>query len=228
MSNLDPTAFNKIPNHHNIHLASVLRMNVNDSLVVFNESCGEWLASIVSIDKKGIYVRCLENIRPAFEDEHKLRIAFGMIKHDNMKWMIEKITELGVTEIFPLITEYSNIKDMNCEKYNKIIIAAVEQSERISVPALHNPMSFNSFLNEHGEDGWCAALERTNSVYDRDAVANSGFIIGPEGGFSKEETEKLLTNPTITPISLSQNILRTETAAIACASISFIWRRSRK
>jgi 16S rRNA (uracil1498-N3)-methyltransferase len=199
-------------------------MGIGSELVVFNESCGEWLSSIASIDgKKGIYVKCIENIRPASSDNNKLRIGFGMIKHDNMKWMIEKITELGVTEIFPLITEYTNIKDINVDKYNKIIIAAVEQSERITVPVLYAPIRLDVFLERHCKySDWYVALERTHHHVQELSFRSDrcGFIVGPEGGFSNEERDKLLASPMITPLSISHNILRTETAAVACAAIS--------
>ena len=204
-----------LPDWHNTHLLSVLRISLGDKIIVFSEKIGEWQAEICHISKKEIIAKCIQKIRDS-KIHDKLYLAFGIIKPDNVRLIIEKGTELGVTDFFPIITEFTNQRLQNIEKLSKIAIFASEQSERITIPRLHEATKLHDFLTTCDVKIY-AAIERflcnKYSNFEKDCC----FLIGPEGGFSNDEISILQKHTT--PITLSSNILRSETAAISILSV---------
>lgn len=207
-----------LPDRWNNHLIKVFRMKIDDEVIVFNEQYGEWLCNIISINKKQIIVNCQKLLRQ-YKRNNKVILAFCLIKYDNVKLIIEKCTELGISDFYPLISDYTQYNKLNIDKLNIIAIQASEQSERIDIPKIHDIYNINEFISKLSNNiTWYSAIERiqdNNNQYVKNQ--NVGFIIGPEGGFSDREKE-LLNKKTI-PINLSSNILRAETACILCSSI---------
>ncbi len=199
---------------HTAHLIRVLRMNEGDQFRAFNQLEGEWVCEISSISKKTATAKKISLIRN-FKDPTRRAIAFCLIKPDNTRLIIEKCTELGVTDFYPLISQYTNSK-AGTEKLNSIAICASEQSERLDIPTIHPLKSIGNFAqNLPCEFKWFSAIERSSNPFKKTPDGAMGFIIGPEGGFS--ESEKDLLCRYTTPCSLSRNILRSETAAIIAA-----------
>jgi 16S rRNA (uracil1498-N3)-methyltransferase len=151
--------------------------------------------------------------------QKKIGLAFSPIKPHNTGLIIEKCTELGVTDFWPIITKFTNYTFKH-QKMEVTAKSAVEQCGRLDIPVLHQETSFESFVNALPADFmWISAMERLGkqyqSIFNIDTSSNNcGFIIGPEGGFSEIERSRLLS--LTLPITLSSNILRSETAAIAC------------
>lgn len=192
------------------YLEKVLRFERGQHFFGFNEQCGEWKI----VYEKPSY-KCLDQIRIP-EKTQPCWLAFSPIKNDPMNFLIEKATELGVTDLQPIMCERTNSHRLNIERLIKNTQEASQQCERLDVPKVHAPLALNEFLNMLPSDiHWYAALERSDS----DAVAiefPAGFIIGPEGGWSVQEQGML--KKCARPISLGKNILRAETAAIVCLS----------
>lgn len=215
----------KIPEMHVSHIINVLRMKADDEIIIYNETCGEWISKITSIKKNEILVEKIEMLR-SNKHNNNLSLAFGIIKSDPLKWMLEKITELGVTDIYPIITDYTTSGMLRHDKCEKILISASEQSERLDVPKIYEPTSFSDFIKfiEDGDEPmkWYSALERSAATVKNSDISMDnlgvGFIVGPEGGFSKKEKNILVEKTS--PITLSTNILRAETAAVVCCSIA--------
>lgn len=210
----------EIPEFQVTHLVSVLRLKEGDSFFAFNKEEGEWLCSIVSIRKKIVKAKKIAFQR-GFQKSNNLALAFSPIKPDNMRIIIEKGTELGVSDFYPIITKYTNSK-LNINKLESIAILASEQSERIDIPQIHDELLFEKFTNDLPIDfEWISAIERLENSISTDKLEmknkNIGFIIGPEGGFSDSE-KSILSKKTI-PSCISNNILRAETAAVACLSV---------
>ena len=210
-----------IPQFQLTHLFSVFRLKQGDKFIAFNKQSGEWDCVISELNKKKAigkrekFIRHFDIIIP------KLALAFCLIKKDNLRFIIEKGTELGVSDFYPLISDYSN-NIFDQEKLLYTAISATEQSERLDIPQIHKTQYINSFLeNLPNQFYWFSAIERQNNITSLDKAnikdRNCGFIIGPEGGFSDNE-KKLLTKNTI-PICLSNNILRAETAALTCLAV---------
>ncbi len=210
-----------IPQSHIIHLFSVLRLKPGDHFIAFNEKSGEWNCKVFELSKKKALGK-KEKIRRKFnKNKIRLALAFCIIKKDNTRFVIEKGTELGVSDFYPLISDYSiNIFDEGKTKYTAI--SATEQSERIDIPQIHKVQNIDIFLKNLPQDfKWFSAIERQNNALSLDKAnikgLSSGFIIGPEGGFSEKEKKTLIKNTTA--VCLSNNILRSETAALTCLAV---------
>lgn len=197
---------------------NVFRLRVGNNFFAFNSNDGEWICEIVSITKKQVIAKRITHNR-SYYPTSKLYIAFGIIKPDNMKLIIEKCTELGTTEFFPLTTDYSQYKNINISKLQTIATHASEQSERMDIPVIHNPIPLPVFVENLPSDViWMSAIERFTNTTWQCPVGNVGFIVGTEGGFSDLERSLLIAKTV--PVSLGKNILRAETACITCACLA--------
>jgi 16S rRNA (uracil1498-N3)-methyltransferase len=195
-------------------------MRVGNNVIVFNEISGEWLCLIKIINKHAIFVEKLKILRE-FQSTKKVWLAFCPVKPEHNKLIVEKCTELGVTDFLPLKSEYTN-HTINTEKLQLIARGAAEQCERIDIPLVWPTVTFDEFTKDLS-DGirWISAIARSSTatpLVNIDTTHHEcGFIVGPEGGFSEDEKE-ILMQKTI-PCTLSSDILRTETAAISCISV---------
>lgn len=211
-----------VPDYQQNHMINVLRMREGDQFLAFNENNGEWLSKIKEITKSAIICEALCQTRK-YEPSRRLALGICQIKPENMKFAIEKCTELGATDFYFLTSSYTNYHS-NIPKLQRIAVLAAEQSERLDVPQIHEEISLNEFLkNLPHEFTWFSAIERNETKSLRRIESfreGAGFIVGPEGGFS--EAEKLLLSNHTIPIRLSNNILRTETACIACTYLTLI------
>ena len=196
------------------HSVKVLRQNVGDEVRVFNENFGEWSCKISDIKRKIVIpIKLIESPR----QENGPSIACALINPNKFAIMMEKITELGVSEIFPIITEYTQFKTFNFDKIEQIIIQACEQSRRLSVPKLHESKKLSEFLsNQDSEMQILVGSEQAEYPQLKNIIQkNCVFMIGPEGGFSKFEENSLKKYSNISLFHYGSNILRSETAAAA-------------
>jgi 16S rRNA (uracil1498-N3)-methyltransferase len=201
------------------HLVAVLRLKRGSRFVAFNETDGEWECSVKSITKSGATAIRQTMLRTLEHQSKRLAAAVCIVKPDVMRAIISKGTELGVTDFFPLVSDRANSL-ANMEKLKVAAIGASEQSERIDVPKVHSVRNLAEFIdNLPSEFTWISAIERDNrrAATDIDLTRNCGFIIGPEGGFSEAEKSRL--SETTTAVTLSNNILRSETALVVCLAI---------
>jgi 16S rRNA (uracil1498-N3)-methyltransferase len=209
-----------LPDDCHLHLVSVLKLKPGDEIIVFNVESGEWLCILDSIRKHSIIARKWRLLREYQPGRQRLGLAFCPIKPGNTGLIIEKCTELGATDFWPIISEFTNYK-FKFDKMKMIAKGATEQCGRLDIPVIHQEISFENFVNELPPDFlWISALERLEERQNSsiDTSKNCGFIVGPEGGFSESERNRLL-DLTI-PITLSPNVLRSETAAISCIAIA--------
>ncbi len=192
------------------YLEKVLRFSQGQEFLGFNEKDGEWKV----VFEKPQY-RCENQTRELVKTE-TCWLAFSPIKHDPMNFLIEKATELGVTDLQPIMCERTNSHRLNIERLTKNAIEASQQCERFDVPRVRDSLTLKGFLSVLPEKvHWYAALERSNASR-MSLEFPAGFIIGPEGGWSAQE--QLLLEKFTKPISLGANILRAETAAVVCLS----------
>jgi 16S rRNA (uracil1498-N3)-methyltransferase len=209
------------------HLARVLRAQVADPLRIFNGEGGEYAAVITSIDKKKVQVEIGKFINRDAESSLQLSLAQGISRGEKMDYIIQKAVELGATRIIPLITERCNVKldderrQKRLQHWRAIVISAAEQSGRTRIPELLPPQTLQQWLPGAQAD-LCLALAPTAvqkiSGIKIAADASVILLIGPEGGLSPAEIEKV-TKKGFLPLNLGPRIMRTETAAVAALSI---------
>ena len=205
------------------HLLHVLRMQQGDILRLFNGRDGEFCGNVASIGKKKIEIAVTEQIRPQ-KPEPDLWLCCAPIKKAHFDNMIEKATELGVCEIQPILTGRTQIREVNADRAYNLCREAAEQSDRLSVPAIGNPVSLADLIDVFPKDralivcaewGEAKAIHEVLHSAELSQFSKAAIITGPEGGFAAEELELLHKGPHAFFVRLGPRILRADTAAIA-------------
>tara|TARA_B100001250_G_scaffold160435_1_gene137847 strand:- start:589 stop:1299 length:711 start_codon:yes stop_codon:yes gene_type:complete len=209
---------NKSQSHY---LIKVMRIKIGESILLFNNK-GEWSANIIQISKGIVEFSVIKKFRQK-ENTKEIWLAFSPIKSNYFNFMIQKATELGVTKFIPIIFDRTIVRKLNKERIQKIIIEATEQSNRINVPILEKPQNLKNFISNNSEkiDLIFSDLNSSKKKLEINKDTNKPLcaIVGPEGDFSENERELILSFKDVKPININQNILRTETATISIISI---------
>lgn len=200
------------------YLKTVMRRPDASQLRVFNERYGEWLGQLAYQGKKDGAVHLQSLVQEVKPRPQKLHLLFALIKKDRQDFLIEKAVELGVTDLRPLLSHNTVIRDLNGERTKRQIIEAAEQTERLDLPVLHHLVSLEQALRAWPADiPLYAAIERNAAPLLASILpvpAEAGLLIGPEGGFSEDERALLCASKKIQPVSLGAQILRAETAGL--------------
>ncbi len=205
-----------------IHATKVLRKKEGDILSVMDGKGGLFTCEIVQVSSKKCFVRIVN--KQTFEKKNNLHIGIAPTKNNNrMEWFLEKATEIGISEITPLLCSRSERKVIKNERMNKIILAAAKQSKSFHVPVLHDMVSFSSFVQQTKSNqkfiAHCEEDFEKKLLYNQNLVRNEPtlVLIGPEGDFTPEEI-KQAKSLEYNELSLGESRLRTETAGIiTCA-----------
>jgi 16S rRNA (uracil1498-N3)-methyltransferase len=206
------------------YLVSVLRCKAGDDLIIFNKQGRCFRTALVKVEKKEVIAEVLEEFPCDAESPIHLTLVQSLLKGEKMDLVIQKTTELGVSDILPVVSERSQIKDTRkTVRWRKIAEEASRQSGRSVVPAVHDPVRFRDFLlseNRKGiifyEEGGVKLSEAVSSLGTH--ISSLIIVIGPEGGFSEEEIIAALGKG-FQVASLGKRILRAETAAISAVSL---------
>ncbi|WP_291866387.1 16S rRNA (uracil(1498)-N(3))-methyltransferase [Maribacter sp.] len=208
------------------HIVRVLRKKESDTLSITNGKGLLLTAEIILANAK----RCKAQIIACVKKHHKkkwLHIAVAPTKNnDRYEWFLEKATEIGIDEITPIICEHSERKVIKQERLEKVIQSAMKQSLQCYLPKFNPAISYKEFIKkEHKGLLFIAHCENEEKVeLKRRATADKDItiLIGPEGDFSSSEI-KSAYEANFLPVSLGENRLRTETAAlVACTTIAII------
>ena len=210
------------------HIVKVLRMQNGDVFKITNGKGSFFKAEITSANPKACMVKILSE-----EFQHPLPYQLHLVVaptklNDRYEWFLEKATEIGVTEITPIICDHSERKKIKPERYEKILQSAMKQSLKAYLPILNEAISFKEFINSKKTSTdlkLIAHCEETDKKTLKSVLLPNKkltILIGPEGDFSSEEI-KLAKNANFIPVTLGESRLRTETAAVvACHSVAFI------
>jgi 16S rRNA (uracil1498-N3)-methyltransferase len=213
------------------YLKNVLRSECGDLVRTFNGKDGEWLTEILEFTKKSCTLKVLSNLKTQ-PLNRALQLIFAPLKQTRLNVLLEKSVELGVTELTPVLTEYTHVRELNIERARNIIIETAEQSERLCVPIIHAltplPTLLNNWATEKpiyiGDERLKAPNLLTQLIHK--VPLEPSLIIGPEGGFSPLEFELFSKYSFIHFASLGQTILRAETAAITGLAICQMTREA--
>jgi 16S rRNA (uracil1498-N3)-methyltransferase len=213
------------------HLRDSLRVNIGETLWFGNGQGARYHVDITDVSKRAITGHILETIQEPPCRTPRLILGQSLIKGEKMDWVIQKATELGVDEIMLIESRHSvvHIKadrvDHQLARWQRIGLEAAQQSEQWRLPTLATPQSLSALLASRATGTITLMLaerregKSLQTVELRQDVTSSVLVlIGPEGGWSKEEVE-IAEQSKIIPITLGQHILRAETASIAAISI---------
>ena len=201
------------------HLSKSLRKKVGDIIRVTNGEGMEIKGEIVRLGKN-IKVNIINKVKHR-ENNLLIHIAISPLKNPSrFEWFVEKSTEIGISEITPLLTKFSEKKKVNINRLNKIIISSMKQSNQFYLPKINSITSFDDFLKFNKDYKLIAHLKNSNSFNKKSIGSNNKIVvmIGPEGGFAEEEILKA-AKLKIKEISFGRNRLRSETAGVYAVSI---------
>lgn len=207
------------------HAVTVLRMGTGDALTVFNGEGGEYTATVVTASKKSVVIETGAFDPRNIESPLATHLAIGISKGERFDLVLQKATELGVSEITPLFTERTEVR-LNQERQEKIrlrwqtiVINACEQCQRNRLPKLNAPVELRNLLASENSVKKFILHHHSEHQLDKAQTPKSVcLLVGPEGGFSDMEF-KLATQCGFTPLALGPRVLRTETAPLAALSV---------
>lgn len=206
------------------HCVRVLRLTDGDHIYL-TDGRGQWLkAEITDAHPKHCQLKIVEQQTEVGKRPFELHIAIAPTKSINrFEWFLEKATEIGIDKISPIVTRHSERKQIKTDRLNKVIEAAMKQSQKAYHPQLNSLCHFTDFIENTKEEqafiAHCQAGNKAPLSQSYQAPGNALILIGPEGDFSPEEIQMAQSHH-YKEISLGDSRLRTETAGIvACHTI---------
>jgi 16S rRNA (uracil1498-N3)-methyltransferase len=203
------------------HIVQVLRMKPAERLQLTNGAGSLLTAEIIDDHKKKCTVKIIDRLAVP-KKPNQVCVAIGLLKNTaRFEWFLEKATEIGVTEIIPLLTERTEKQHFRYDRMKQIVISAMMQSKQAWLPILHQPTALSKVIASsvyatkliaHCEE------DSKKSVADFKRLPSVQILIGPEGDFSAEEIS-LAIESNYQPVSLGDNRLRTETAGVVAATL---------
>jgi 16S rRNA (uracil1498-N3)-methyltransferase len=214
-----------VPDEGQAHyLLHVMRAKAGDFVSLFNGRDGEWLARIADVTKRSCAMVC-EKQTAAQSVTPDIWLCFAPIKKTPADYVVQKATELGARALVPVFTRRTIISRVNAERMRANAIEAAEQSGRLTVPEVREPVTLEKLLaNWPAERRLFFCDEGGEARPIAEAVAGTrgipcAILTGPEGGFDPAERDRLRAVPFVTPLTLGQRILRADTAALAALSV---------
>lgn len=205
------------------HVVQVLRMKEGERLNLTDGKGNLIIAEIIEDHKKHCSVKVIDS-RFTPHSSRKITIGISLLKNANrFEWFLEKATEIGISEIIPLICERTEKQKFRYDRMKGICISAILQSQQCWLPILHEPKQFNHLAIEHfGNEqkfiAHCDESKDKKQLSTFQPLNHSTILIGPEGDFTKQEIELAIQNNFI-PVSLGETRLRSETAGVVASVI---------
>lgn len=210
------------------HLLGVLRLRSGDSLILFNGEGGEYPAAVVNAGKRSLEVRLGERLAGAPESPLRFTLAQALTRAERMDYAVQKATELGVSVVQPIVTEYSlhleaERNERKLGHWRAVAQSAAEQCWRIRVPVIAAPMRLSDWLATC-DPGLKLVLHPGGVTFRQLAVAsNISLVVGPEGGLSDADL-KACAAAGFQAVGMGPRLLRTETAGpVAIAALQTLW-----
>jgi 16S rRNA (uracil1498-N3)-methyltransferase len=205
------------------YLKNVLRLGPGAAIGLFNGRDGEWRARIDRLDRREVRL-IAEAATHQQSPSPDLWLAFAPLKRQRIDWLVEKATELGVARLLPVVTRRTVVARVNLDRLRAHAIEAAEQTERLDVPNVDEPVTLEKLLSAWpaqrqillcAEAGDAQPLADALNIWRMHNLPPMAVMTGPEGGYAPEELDALRALPFVTPVGLGPRILRADTAALA-------------
>lgn len=216
------------------HISSVLRMQKGEQILIGSkETLETYLTEIEQIEKEKVVAKIIEKLDTQTESNVEIDLYQGLPKADKMELIIQKTTEIGISKVIPVDMVRCIVKldekdaKKKIERWQKVAEGAAKQSKRSKIPEIKNKIKIKDLENIISQyDAFIVAYEEENEITLKQELKKLreqekykiGILVGPEGGITKEEIEKL-TSYNAKVVTLGKRILRTETVALNVLSI---------
>ncbi len=212
-----------LPESDSQHCVRVLRMREGDALEVVDGRGTRYECRLLEAHPKHAMVEIVEEREQPPHWHQRITLAVAPTKlNDRMEWLVEKLVEIGINRIVPVRCHHSERKEIKRERLEKIAISAMKQSLKATLPQIDEMMPLTEFLESVAAEqrfiGYCdETVERRLLARACEAGKDTAILIGPEGDFSPGEVVQCL-NAGFMPVTLGENRLRTETAALVAVT----------
>ncbi len=213
------------------HAVKALRIQTGEEIEVSDGQGNEFVCQVTDLDQGLVEARIIEKSTNQRESGVKVTLYQGLPKSDKLELIIQKVTELGATEIVPLALERCVVKlkddkstTKKLDRWNRIAYEAAKQSKRGVLPEVSKPMNLKQMLDQMNRHDLVIVpyegeqAQGIKGVLRAQPAKSVGIVIGSEGGFEQEEVEKLIAAGAKS-VTLGPRILRTETAGIIATGI---------
>jgi len=209
-----------LPDAQTHYLKNVMRRKEGESIRLFNGTDGEWLATFEALGRHEVTCALTEQVKEQPVRKRRVHLYFTPLKKDRLHTLIEKAVELDATDLHPVITNRTEVREIKHDKIMAHITEAAEQCERMDLPVLHDivPLA-RAFDCDYPV---YAGLERSDAVPLKTVSlpdGDIGALIGPVGGWDEGERALLSETKGIVPVTLGPNVLRSETAVAAILAL---------
>ena len=204
------------------YLSRVMRVSAGDTVILCDNQTGEWAAEVIDVGKRAIVLSTMSQLRER-QNSPDLWLCPALLKKDRFDLVLEKATELGVSEIHPVITRRCVADKLNLDRAQSIVTEAAEQCARTALPNLAEPVKLDALMRDWPTDRILFFADEQGGDPAADAFCfrdgPAAILIGPEGGFDDAERAAIRALANAKAISLGPRILRGETASIAAVSV---------
>ncbi|MGH1418775.1 MAG: 16S rRNA (uracil(1498)-N(3))-methyltransferase [Hyphomicrobiaceae bacterium] len=206
------------------YISNVLRMRPGDEILLFDGMNGEWRAVVTTVKKREVALQLKDQVR-AQQSGPDIDYLFAPLKRARLDYMVQKAVELGVRRLSPVFTHRTVADRVNIERMKANAVEAAEQCGVLHLPEVATPRKLGEALGDWDIKRPLIFCDEAGEVCDPISALRAiekgpiGLIIGPEGGFDKDERQRLLAMPCTTAISLGPRIMRADTAAVAALSL---------
>ena len=210
----------KLTKSESLHFIKSIRGKKNNIIWLLDGKGIAYKAKVKDHDNDCVSGKIISQTKNFGENKFKINLAFSLLKGKRMEMIIEKATEFGVVNLFPLVMNRSIRKKINHSRYQKIIISSAKQCGRSFFPVLHEVSTFNDWIDmyKNEENVVChMSSDRTTKQIIKSNIKNLNIIIGPEGDFSQKELI-LMDRYNFKKLNLGNRRLRAESAAM-CAML---------
>ncbi len=215
----------ELPEAQAHYIGRVLRMAEGDAVQLFDGSGHEFRGALLEVGKKRVRVQLDETFAGQTESPLRIHLGQGLSRGERMDWAIQKATELGVTEITPIVSERCEVrlKDERAEKrqahWQQIAVSACEQCGRSVVPVIHPPMPLAEWLKRSDAELKLVLHPVAEPLTSHPKPGTLAFLIGPEGGLNDAEVDQA-KDAGFHAARLGPRVLRTETAPVVALSVA--------
>lgn len=205
------------------YLTQVMRLKAGDPVHVFNGRDGEWLCAVAEVLKKGVVLRAEARVRDqiAPPDVHLL---IATVKKSALEFAVEKATELGAARVRLITTARTQPQHLRLDRLDAIAVESAEQTGRLDVPQVEAPQKLEALLADWDPSRRLMFCDETGGAPATQALTEAGggpwaILIGPEGGFTPEERDRLRALPFTLAVTLGPRVLRADTAAVTALTL---------
>lgn len=209
------------------HIVNVLRYKTGDNVIICNNTGTDYYATITEINKKSVSLKINKTMLNPNEPKTQVDVFQALVKGEKFELIAQKLTELGVSALYPFTNEYVTVKEgtARLNRLDKISIEASKQCGRAKTLDIKNVLSFKQLIERlKVYDIVVFAYEHANEVFKLESLKKYinkkvAIVVGSEGGFSEKEIEKISELPNTKIITMGKRILRAETAVIGLTSV---------